>query len=835
MRQRSAPCQRVLRVAAVVGRDFSLSLLRRLPVLAGLDVLTLLGEALESRLIGPSSTEADGYRFGHALVRETLYADLPLTERIALHREIGEAIEAAAATALDAHIAVLAHHFREAAADGDTERAIHYGLRAGERATHALAHEEAVAHYARTLQVLERATPIDEARRCPLLIALGLAQVRVGDPIAAETTFLRAAALARDLVLPEELARAALGIGEIERQSDRVVPLLEEALAALDVADSVLRARLLSRLAVALYWAPSDTRKRALSDDAIAMARRLGYQPTLAYALSSRIAALSGPDDVEARLAASQEMVTLADQCANSEFAMIGHGWSIADSLATGDVHRARFAIARFAELAKQSRHPYFVWWLAAIRTMEAIVEGRLTEAEELAAVCFARGQRTVAVDAAHVFAGHRYAVCIEGERHDELEPVVRAVAAQFPSIPSIHAGLGLLHADRGRFDEAAAELDLLAADDFAILPRNPEWLTTVAALAQASALLPDAPHAATLFAMLAPYRGRNIVAGMGVLCPGSVAHFLGILATRLGRFEDAERCLAEALAAHERLGGVLMCAYTRYEQASLALARRAPGDETRATELAAAAMRDAEAHGMKRLQRLLAALPVPSAAAVSTRTSTRDPARDRATSPARAAVFRREGDNWRLGWNGTEFQLRDRVGLRHLAMLLAHPSRELLAVDLVRGRTGPDGNGDPATDITALTAELGRPRALANAEAKYDERAELAYRRRLHELRDVIEEARRQHDLGRIAQAESETDVLTREIARGLGLQSRGRDSRSPIERARISATRAIRIAIRLIQEHDRGLGRHLGVTIKTGTFCIYVPDPEVHVTWSL
>jgi hypothetical protein len=406
----------------------------------------------------------------------------------------------------------------------------------------------------------------------------------------------------------------------------------------------------------------------------------------------------------------------------------------------------------------------------------------------------------------------------------------VRAVVAQFPSIPSGHAGLALLHADRGRCDEAAAELDLLAADGFAVLPRNPEWLTTMAALAQTSALLPDAPHAATLFAMLAPYRGRTIVAGMGVLCPGSVAHFLGILATRLGRFEDAERCLAEALAAHERIGGVLMCAYTRYEQASLAVARGAPGDEARAAELAAAARRDAEAHGMRRLQRLLAALPVAGGAVAPAL----DPARDAATAAARAAVFRRDGDNWRLGWNGTEFQLRDRVGLRHLATLLAHPSQELLAVDLVRGRVDLDGHG-ASTDVAALTAELGRPRTLANAEAALDERAELAYRRRLHELREVIDEARRHHDLGRIAEAEVETDVLTREIARGLGLQSRGRDSRSPIERARISATRAIRIAIRLIQEHDRGLGRHLGVTIKTGTFCSYVPDPEVRVTWSL
>jgi predicted component of type VI protein secretion system len=98
-----------------------------------------------------------------------------------------------------------------------------------------------------------------------------------------------------------------------------------------------------------------------------------------------------------------------------------------------------------------------------------------------------------------------------------------------------------------------------------------------------------------------------------------------------------------------------------------------------------------------------------------------------------------------------------------------------------------------------------------------------------------MLEDARGRHDLGRIAEVERETDALTHEIARGLGLQGRGRDSRSPIERARISATRAIRTAIRLIQDNDQTLGRHLAITVKTGTFCSYVPDPERTVTWLL
>jgi tetratricopeptide (TPR) repeat protein len=818
LRQRSPACRELLAIAAVVGRDFGVPVLRRVADVADRDVLTLVDEALEARLV--TAVDADTYRFSHALIREALYADVPLARRLPLHRAIGEAILAGASDR-DAHAAELAHHFRAAAADGDVALAVEYGRRAGDRATQALAHEEAVAHYERTLQVLERHGGPNEPGQCPLLIALGLAHVRAGDPAAAEAAFVRAAALARERKLPEELARAALGLGEITREHDGFVPLLEEALATLDGADSVLRARLLGRLSVALYWARPETRKRALSDEGLAMARRLGYAPTLCYALSSRIAALSGPDDVEERLATATEMIAVAEQCDNREFALIGRGWTIADAYALGDVHRARFALAAFAAAANESRHPYFVWWLAALRTMEAILEGRLAEAEPLAQESFALGQRAVPVDATQVYAAHSYVLCIEGERPEQIEPVMRAVVEQFPRVPGGRCVLALLYADGGRHAEASAELDALAADRFGALPRNPEWLSSLAALAATSALLPGAPHAETLYELLLPYRGRVMMTGMGVMCSGAVSHHLGLLATSLGRFADAETYFEEALALHERIGAAAWAAYTRYQWAVLAIAR---GDAARAAVLADEARRFAETHDMRRLQRLLRAVPVDARAADRPQPSRRP--------TTRTAVLCKEGDYWRLGWEGSEFRLRDRVGLHHLAALVAAPAQELLAVDLVRAVTSRRSAADTAeTD----TRELGRPRVLANAEPTPDTRAERAYRSRLADLRDELRDARGRNDLGAIARIDAEVEALTRELARGLGLQGHGRDSRSPIERARISATRAIRAAIRSIQENDRSYGRHLAVTIKTGTFCAYVPDPEIDVRWRL
>ncbi len=821
LRAHSEPCQAVLRVAAVVGRDFPLTVLRRLPTLADHDLLAALDEALDGRLIALPGNESESYRFSHALVRDALYEDLPLARRVQLHREIGEVIEVAWPDD-DAHTAELAHHFLEAAAEGDAEPAIHHGIRAGEIASRMLAHEDAVAHYERVQRLLERAGSADEARLSPVLIALGLAQVRAGDPTGAETSFARAAAVARRHALAEDLSRAALGLGEIERTNDRLIPILEEALALLDDADSVLRARLLSRLSVALYWSQPEARKRALSDEAVAMARRLGYVPTLAYALSSRIAALSGPEDIEQRLAASTEMVALGEQCDQRELVLIARGWSIADALALGDIHRVRFGIETFATLAGRLRHPYYAWWLSAFHTMLAILEGRLAEAETLAQESFTLGQRAVATDAAQVFAGHCYVLWMEGARYDQVEVLVRGIVDQFPDVPGGRCILALLHVDRGRVAEATAAIDALAAERFVALPRNPEWLSSIAALAQTSALLPTAPHAATLYELLLPHRGRIIVAGMGVLCSGAVDHFLGILATRLGRLDAAATHLEDAITAYERIGAHPWRAYSLYESAILALARRGDGDLERAAALADEARGLAETHGMVRLQRFLAALEVPVAAV-------------RPATPAarREGLLRKEGDYWCLAWDGNEFRLRERLGLHYLAILIGSPRREFLATDLVRLA---GGRGAAAEMPEAPAREdAGAPRELVNAEATLDPSAELAYRHRLDELKSVLAEARRHHDLGRIAAAEAETDAITHEIARSLGLGSHGRDSRSPIERARVSVTRAIRMAMRLIQDNDPGYGRHLAVTVKTGTFCSYVPDPELRVTWKL
>ncbi len=809
-------CLGVLRVAAVVGRTFTLAVLRRVPELADLALLDLVSAAVDGGVLTTAGEVSGAYRFTHSLIREALYDVLPLARRAELHWSVGEAFAALHYANLEGHAAELAHHFMQAAVRDGAERAVEHAVGAGEHATRMLAHEEAAAHYARALLALEQWRPGDETRACTVLLALGESRVRAGDPTGAEDAFVRAATLARRLDAPQLLGRAALGLGEVERFQDRLGALLHDALERLGADDGKLRVRLLTRLAVSLYWSPRDGQKTALSAEAVAMARRLDHSGTLAYALAGRIATLSGPDDVEERLAAATEMRGLADRGGDRELAMVGRGWSIADSLALGRITDVRGEIDAFTVTARELRHPYFMWWATAMGVMRTILEGHFVEAEALANEALRLGQRAIVADAAQAFAGHLYVLCIEQERLEQLEAVAKAFVEQFPRVPTGHCGLALLYAEQGRFAEAEREIAAIAADDFAMLPRNPEWLSCVAGLAEASALVPNAPSAATLYALLSPYRHRVIVAGLGVLCAGSVAHFLGMLATRLGHFDAAAEHLGTALRVHAAIGSPPWTAYSQCEYARLALTRRESDDLERGERAHAEAFDVAQRLGMKRLQRRLTALGTEARS-----TATRD----------RTGTLRKEGDYWTLRWRHAEFRLRDSVGLQYLAMLLGNPSRDFLAIDLVatcRTHRAPNARTSGATTTPNLAERVD-----GDVGPLLDQRARHAYGTRLRDLRAELAEAETCNETQRALQIRAEIEAISAELARAFGVGNRDRPTASPLERARVSVTRAIRHAVRRIGRNDDELGRHLATAIKTGTFCSYAPGPEHQISW--
>jgi hypothetical protein len=175
--------------------------------------------------------------------------------------------------------------------------------------------------------------------------------------------------------------------------------------------------------------------------------------------------------------------------------------------------------------------------------------------------------------------------------------------------------------------------------------------------------------------------------------------------------------------------------------------------------------------------------------------------------------------------------RMRDSKGVRYIAQLLEAPGVEMHASELARGDTAGPGSG-PAATSTEAALELGGPGA-EDAGAVLDPQAKAAYRRRLEELREDLDEAISFNDPERAAQAREEIDFLEAELAAAVGLAGRDRKAASTAERARVSVTKAIRATIKRIAEHDPMLARELDTTVRTGTFCVQEPDPRHPLAW--
>src|ERR1051326_3473986 len=309
-----APCRDALTLASVIGREFDLACLERACGLGGEALLETLVPALGLGIVVRDARAGARYRFAHVLIRETLYEELGPAERARLHARIGEVLEDLHRTDPTPPLAALAHHFLEAVPAGSAEKAITYCTQAARSARASLAYEDAAVLFQRALEVLAVARPGDERARCDLLLARGEVQWKAGDGHGARATFREAAEVARMIGDAARVARGALGVagggsrllwvrsGVVDQPR---IELLEEALGALGDRDPGLRARLLARLAINLYWAPETERVLALSEEAVALARQRDEPRDLAAVLRARWIALWRPEGAEQRLASA--------------------------------------------------------------------------------------------------------------------------------------------------------------------------------------------------------------------------------------------------------------------------------------------------------------------------------------------------------------------------------------------------------------------------------------------------------------------------------------------------------------------------------------------------
>lgn len=831
----SEGCIRVLTLASVLGREFGLDVLERESGRSGDELLEVLDEAVVARVVIEVPAALGRLRFSHALIRDTLYEALTPRRRVQLHREIGGALEVLYADDPGPHLAELAHHFCEAAPGGGVDKAVDYAWRAADRAAALTAYEEAVRLYQLALQALGLSETAEEWTRCELLLALGDAQTRAGDTPGAQKTFLQAADIARRLEMPERLARAALGYGgrfvwSRAGSDPQLVPLLEDSLAALKGEESTLRARLLARLAGALRDQPTREPRASLSRDAVDMARRLGDPATLAYALEARSAAIWWLENTEERLAIATELLRLSESVRDRERAFESHIHRLVDFLELGDMAAADAELGASARLAEELRQPAQLWHVVVARASRALFDGRLGEAEELIRQALSIGERAQADDALVAFRVQTFLLFKEQGRLEELE-TVKVWVEEHPARPMFRCLLAHVSTELGRRDEARMAFEALAANDFADLPLDNEWLFGMTHLPEVCSFLADTRRAGTLYELLLPYAERTAVEALegGT---GSVSRGLGILAATMEHWEEGARHFEDALEMNARMGARPWVAHTQHEYARMLLARDGPGDQERAVELLVRALETCRELSMVALWGKIS--PLLEGREASAMRTSGAPVR---SSPGDLgpSVFRREGEYWSMAYEGDAFRLKDSKGLRYLAQLLRDPGREFHVTNLVRAGEGAEAVAAVGRRLGRRHTEPGLHVAYEDAGSILDAQAKAAYRRRLAELEEELQEAEAWGDGERAARVREERDFLARELAGAMGLGGRDRKATSAAEQSRINVTKAIKAALSRIRKNSSALGLHLDRTIRTGMFCSYIPDPRFPIPWQL
>jgi predicted ATPase/class 3 adenylate cyclase len=200
----------LLQTLAVIGKEFSLSLLKQGAGQSEEELQRLLSHLQAAEFIyeQPAFPEIE-YTFKHALTQEVAYNSLLIERRKVLHERTAQAIEVIYHSRLEDHYEALAHHYTRS---GNTRKAVESLQHTGQQAVQRSAHAEAISHLSTALELLstlpdtlERAQQdltLQVALALPLMVTKGFAAPEVG------AVHTRALALCRQLGETPPLFRA---------------------------------------------------------------------------------------------------------------------------------------------------------------------------------------------------------------------------------------------------------------------------------------------------------------------------------------------------------------------------------------------------------------------------------------------------------------------------------------------------------------------------------------------------------------------------------------------------------------------------------------------------
>ncbi len=608
----SDDCNGLLSIASVFGRDFRLPLVARVAAMPLDGCVAELETAVASGILQRRQDMAAEYRFTHALIRETVYEELPTGERLGRHRQIAGVLQEVYADDLDPVLSELVHHASESSVLGDHQEAVDLALMAAARDERVHALEEACRHYEVALGILRANGEGQSVKGAKASFAIGRLSDMLGRVDQSVEHLRQGVDLSRRIGDGRLFVQAAIELVRMTSYltSFDAVALMDEALERVPAENLRDRALILGHRVLALRRSGEASLVTQAAVQAIAFAREIGDRSALVKALRLSVMGLRGfHDTLRQRIEYCDQAIELSDGSEDRHEFVENYYWQALNMLEAGDIDRFEYMLDRHTRTSEEFSLARQQLQGQLLHGTLHLLRGSWEEAERCAVQALDLGRRLAdgtqdaeGVDAEGVYGTQMFVLNRDLGRLQAMAPLIRRMIEE--SGPKLWApGLMLICCEVGLLDEARRKLGELSRDGFARIVHDDMWLTCMVFCAETSARLGEAECAATLYDLLLPYAEQTAVQPTAA-CFGAVERYLGLLAGVLGRDDAARGHLERAVDRNRAMGAWPMLARTQLDLARLLITSQRAEDQAPGRRLLAEAEQLATRFRMAALQR---------------------------------------------------------------------------------------------------------------------------------------------------------------------------------------------------------------------------------------
>ncbi|MFT5111223.1 MAG: DNA-binding CsgD family transcriptional regulator, partial [Parasphingorhabdus sp.] len=568
----SEDCANLLSCASVVGRRFSIRILKKIiDEFNSVQIFQIIEEASGRGVIRVLDEAAGEFQFSHVLIRDILYGELSLAQKILLHGRVADSLVALQQGGSLQSNGEIARHYYQALQSGQGEQAVQYAVRAAEHAYKLSAYDEAASYYDLALEVLNFDSSLDQKQRAGILLQHSLCRHAAGldvrQTLEALNHCLEVARENEQWRIFAEVACHKVYQGRTsERSSDALIDLTE-ALKHIE-GDPGLIANVMAHRAMALRFCAYIGDAERVAYDAIQIADESGDPGARINALCMALLVLRGrPEKLSERISLGERALTIAREKHYHLNDTDALEWLILSCQESGDMKR----VAEYIGQLNQSVEKYHVakarYFATGASASLALFQGQWQRAETFIEAAFELGEGTLDGGAEGVYGAQMFLLNRELGRLPMISGALQQLLDD--KTPMWAPGLLATYTDLNMLDQAVPLFDQLVANNFQQIAEDEMLLTCLVYLSETCVALNRVDAANGLYQRLLPYTGQ-MVSHPTAVCYGPADMYLGMLASMMNDFDESDRLFTQASQLANNAGNNMWIAHIKFRQAQV-------------------------------------------------------------------------------------------------------------------------------------------------------------------------------------------------------------------------------------------------------------------------